>query len=333
MTRPTDATSPDDDVARWVRETRNPFVAVIGGANVDVKCVLTASAVMHTSNPGRSSSSLGGVARNIAENLARLRVRACLVTAVGDDAFGERVLSDTAKAGVNVRHALRFPQGTGTYTAVLDPSGELVIAVAAMSVMEELTRERLMDVRDVITAAAIVVVDCNVPEDALAFVLATCADADVPVLVEPVSVPKAARLRACLRRGARVTLATPNRDELSALTGMTVTSDAELLQATQCLRDAGVRGVWVRLGARGGLLCTPTGTHWIPAFPVPVVDVTGAGDASLAGFASALLSGHAPERAARYGHAAAALTITTHHTVHPDLSPEVLESLIEGADA
>jgi pseudouridine kinase len=59
-----------------------------------------------------------------------------------------------------------------------------------------------------------------------------------------------------------------------------------------------------------------------------VRDVTGAGDAMLAAFAHALLAGHSPVAAARYGHAAAALTLESPHTVRPDLTSQLLESTV-----
>ena len=59
-----------------------------------------------------------------------------------------------------------------------------------------------------------------------------------------------------------------------------------------------------------------------------VLDVTGAGDAMLAGFCHALLAGATPVEAAAYGHAAAALTIASPHTVRPDLTDALVRSLL-----
>jgi len=56
--------------------------------------------------------------------------------------------------------------------------------------------------------------------------------------------------------------------------------------------------------------------------------VTGAGDAMLAAFAHALLAGRDPLDAAHYGHAAAAVTVQSPHTVRPDLTPDLLERLL-----
>lgn len=52
----------------------------------------------------------------------------------------------------------------------------------------------------------------------------------------------------------------------------------------------------------------------------------------LAAFAHALLAGHSPADAARYGHAAARLTLESAHTVRPDLTAKLLEDAVAVAD-
>jgi pseudouridine kinase len=119
-------------------------VVVVGGANMDIKAQITGEVIGATSNPGRASQAPGGVARNVAENLARLGTDTRLITAVGQDPAGDLLLERTAAAGVDVGPALLSPHcATGTYTAVLDAAGELVVAVAAMGVTDELTPEVL----------------------------------------------------------------------------------------------------------------------------------------------------------------------------------------------
>ncbi|SDC41321.1 carbohydrate kinase [Nocardioides lianchengensis] len=291
-----------------------PSVVVIGGANMDVKARSARSAQPGTSNPGHSALAAGGVGRNVAENLARLGTRTHLVAAVGADPLGDQVLAATSDAGVRVEHVLRSPHGTGTYTAVLDADGELVVAVADMRATDELAPADVDAARDLVAAASLVVLDGNLAAPTLGYALDLAAAADVRVVLEPVSVPKAEKLRDLLDPSRPVYAVTPNRDELAALGG-----DADALHAR------GVTWVWVRLGAEGSLLSGPTGVHRIPAVPAAeVVDVTGAGDAMLAAFCHAVLAGEDEVAAASYGHAAAALTVASTHTVRPDLTDRLV---------
>lgn len=305
-------------------------VVVVGGANVDVKVRTLAPAVMGSSNPGVSTQAPGGVARNIAENLARLGVETHLIAAVGRDAPGDLLLRETEAAGVDVRSVLRLDGPTGTYTAVLDERGELLIAVAAMQSMDALTPAALQERRGVLRGAAWVVADGNLSAETLTHLLTLCTEAGVPVVFEPVSVPKAARLLPALQAELAPHTVTPNVAELAALVGR------EVADTPQALRDAaaelharGIQTVWVRRGERGSLLSTADGLTELPALPAQVTDVTGAGDAMLAAYLAALLGGCLPAEAARYGHAAAALTVESAQAVSPTLTPAAVRARLQ----
>ena len=138
-------------------------VLVIGAALLDVHARSRANVVHGTSNPARMMSTPGGVGRNIAENLARLGTRVSLVALVGPDDAGDRVLRETAEAGVDVSLVMTGPEPTGTYLAVLDRDGELVIALSDLTGTEGLTPERLSAVASAIEEAPYVVVDGNLP--------------------------------------------------------------------------------------------------------------------------------------------------------------------------
>ncbi|MEU4894088.1 PfkB family carbohydrate kinase [Streptomyces sp. NPDC044780] len=309
-------------------------VVVIGGANVDIKVRSLAPVAYRTSNPGRSHTSPGGVARNVAENLARLGTPTHLIAAVGQDPAGERLLTETQAAGVRVEHVHRGPHPTGTYTAVLDADGELVVAIADMTATDALSPEHLHRARDLIGHAGLLVLDGNLSPRTLSYVLDIASATGVRTLIDPVSVPKAALLAPLFAARRPVFTVTPNVAELAALTGRDLAGtaggdDRELLRAVADLHERGVRHVWVRLGARGSLLSTE-GADRVPldAPPAEVQDVTGAGDAMLGAFAHALLTGADPAGAARYGHAAAALTVATPATVRPDLTPRLIEDAL-----
>ncbi len=306
-----------------------PGVVVIGGANIDIKARSAQPATPRTSNPGHASMTPGGVGRNIAENLARLGTRTHLVSAVGRDPLGETLISQTAAAGVRLEHLVRTDVATGTYTAVLDSDGDLIIAVAAMAAMEQLGPEQVGTARGPLATAGLVVVDGNLRLDTLEHALDLAAAAGVRAIIEPVSVPKAKALAPVLTPDRPLYAITPNRDELGALTGQPTRTQRQLARAAAQLHDRGVELVWVRLGERGSLLSRDGAEPVeIPAVPTEVADVTGAGDSALAAFCHALLSGESPESAARFGHMAASLTIASTHTVRPDLTERLVRSAL-----
>jgi pseudouridine kinase len=280
-------------------------VVVVGGANVDVKARSERALVPRTSNPGTVVRSPGGVGRNIAENLARLGTPVSLVTAVGADPDGEWLLAETAAAGVSVGHAVRLGVATGSYVAVLDADGELAVGVSDMAAVDALTPDLVPAA--LVQRAAMVVVDGNLPVETVAHVLEAAAAADVRVLLDPVSVAKAARIAPLLGPERPVFTLTPNQDELAAV------------GSTEELHRRGAEVVWIHRGAAGSLLSTADGQVVLPAPDTDPVDVTGAGDAMFAAYCHQVLAGAGVEEAARYGHRAAALTVASPHTVRPDL--------------
>ena len=253
------------------------MVVVIGGANVDILARSGAPVVAGTSNPGATTVGSGGVARNVAENLARLGTRTLLLAAVGRDALGEQLLADTAAAGVDVSLVRRTETPTGTYTAVLDADGELVVAVADMAATDALTPDDVRRAVTAISSAALLVLDGNLAPGTVASAVDLAAGRGVPLVLEPVSVPKAKRLRPVLAGGYPWFAVTPNRAELAALTRQPVETDTQLGAAVDALHDLGVEHVWVRLGAEGSLLSSGAERVRLPVVPAPVVDVTGAG--------------------------------------------------------
>jgi len=285
-------------------------VVVVGGTNMDVVARTSAPLVPATSNPGRTRISPGGVGRNIAACLGLLGAPVRLVSAVGDDAFGDEALRVTAACGADVAAVRRVAGATGTYTAVLDDRGELVAAVSDMAVVDALELDTVH-----LTDAALVVVDGNLARDQVARVVGAAADAGVPVAFEPVSVAKAARLADLVHD---LFLVTPNTDEVAALTGR---DTADWRGSVGDLHARGVEHVWLRHGAEGSWMCSRDAepVH-LPAVGATVVDVTGAGDAMLAAWVAAWLGGADPVAAARDGHLAAVATIESPHTVRPDLA-------------
>ncbi|WP_205472906.1 carbohydrate kinase family protein [Nocardioides sp. SYSU D00038] len=294
----------------------NARVVVVGGANLDVLARTTDPLVAATSNPGTTVLTAGGVGRNIAENLARLGTPVALVAAVGTDVAGDQVVAASAATGVDVAGVRRVAAATGTYTAVLDHTGDLVAGVADMAATRAVTPEVVTAERDRLAAAELVVLDGNLAPATLARGLEVAAAVGTRAVVDPVSVPKAR----ALVLDHPVHLVTPNADELAVLGGL------------EALHAGGATWVWVRRGGAGSELSGPGGTTRTtpppPEVVGEVVDVTGGGDAMLAAWCHAVLAGASEAEAAAYGQVAAALTVASPHSVRPDLTDELVRSLL-----
>jgi pseudouridine kinase len=285
--------------------------------------------VLRTSNPGRMAATVGGVACNIARNLARLDVPTALFTVVGQDEFGDRILRELRAAGIDTAMTLLSGKATGTYVALLDHDGDMTAALSAMDAIEELTPQRISARAAPLAQARMVVADCNLEPGALTRLAELCASASVPLAIDAVSTRKAERLRPLLKGKPPIHLLALNRDEAAILAGGKVQSDADLKRAAGVLHGMNVKHVLIGLSDRGTYASSAAaGGTVVRPFSVVLNDVTGGGDAALAGAICGLLDGQLLAEAARWGQAAAALTVSVPETVSPSLSPATLRVML-----
>ena len=301
-----------------------PEIVVIGGANVDIKCRLAGPFVPGTSNIGEVRLSVGGVGRNIAENLARLGVPLVLLTAVGADADGDRLVAVCQEAGIDTSLIVRAGQPTGRYVAMLDESGELIAGVNEMAIMEAITPELIDAYRTYLVSAQFIIADANLPERTLANLANFSRQAGIRLVIDPVSVEKSARLLPLLDPYNPIFLMSPNRDQLAAITGLPVLTDAEVASAVKSLHARGAENIIVGLGPHGAYASDGSAGIFVPVIATRIEDVTGAGDAALAAAVFALLHGMDLGTAARAGQIAAKMTVECGSTVAPDLCSKAL---------
>lgn len=293
-------------------------VCVLGGINLDIHLKAVADAMRaHTSNPARARVVPGGVARNVAENLARWSVPVVLLGAVGDDPLSDLVLEQTAATGVDVRSVDRVPNQTvGLSVALLDHSGELALGASCMDAAEACSPDYVRRVAPTIRAASLLVVDANLSASTIAEALVEADVVGTPVVIDPVSVVKAARLATV---PARVVAITPNRDEARFFTEpdcrlasewLVVSMGAEGVQLLR--RDESYPAAGTRLALRA----------------VHPIDVTGAGDALIAGIACGLRAGLSMEVSVRIGLHAARETVLQPYAVATTLNAEWLRQTV-----
>lgn len=97
------------------------------------------------SNPGKIKFTPGGVGRNIAHNFALLGKNSWLLTAVGNDFYGQSLLAQTNQSGVHVDKCLIVSgENTSSYLSLLDNTGEMLVAINDMSITEHTSAEFLI---------------------------------------------------------------------------------------------------------------------------------------------------------------------------------------------
>jgi len=299
------------------------YILVIGTASIDTKGRADKKLQTGTSTPGTIRVSVGGVGRNIAENLARLGEPVVLLSAVGDDGSGRRILRQATECGIDVSHVLvETAHHTAAYLAVLDDTGGLVMSIDDMTIHRRaITPAVVYRRRRLFRDARMVVLDANLSQATLRTVFSLAHRYRLPVCADPTTVTLAPKLLPYLQD---LVVVTPNAAEAEALCGIRVTSRETGLRAAQELVSLGVQTAIVTLGATGLVYATSQESGHVPAIECEVVDLTGAGDALTAAVIFGLLSEFPIDQAVRLGTSAAALTLQSRETVCPLLSLERL---------
>ncbi len=292
-----------------------------GGATVDRLYQALVPVRPGTSNPVARSEAFGGVAHNVAQNLARLGLPPRLVSIVGDDANGRALLRHLRRSGIAADGvAVSRERGTAEYIAVIGPDRDLAFGMADMAVFDDLTIDHVSKFWPDGAGAAWAFADCNVPESVMRHLIARRRATGVRLAIDGVSVAKVGKLPRDL---SGVDLLFLNADEGAALAGASRGSPDAIVER---LCERGAESVVLTLGADGLLVRGRDGarTCRLPAVPSEPVDATGAGDALVAATIHGLATGVDVFAAVRRGTLAAALTIERAGSVRSDMSTTLL---------
>jgi pseudouridine kinase len=287
-------------------------IICIGGATIDYKLKPIHTLKPASSNPVTSFQSFGGVAHNVAANLARLAHAVYFQCLVGDDAEGKSLLADLKTRQINIDNCLLLPNhNTARYYAVLNTEGELHIAMVDMQIYEHIPLDLFIQNWASTFTNNIIFIDTNLSTEILTHAIQLQA---TPYLcIDSVSITKSAKLPENM---TGVFLLKTDRHEAGALTNLPMTSRTDYQAAANKLLERGMKNILITLGEEGYVLANKDITAHYPAFPLKnIIDVSGAGDAFVAGILASLQSEMPLTQACRLGAAAAYYTLQSDKTV------------------
>lgn len=176
---------------------------IIGSLALDLVSTITNEAHLGDSNPGITTSSVGGVGYNVQlahkygliSRSSKRSVR--LISAVGDDFAGRTILKQLEHQQIDTSGIMiAGNHHTCQYSSMHQPNGDLIVACADMSIVEQ---DILIDhIKAEISRGqpSTIIVDCNLSSNILNEVL-DCAkneSGSIKVIVEPTSLVKAKRI-------------------------------------------------------------------------------------------------------------------------------------------
>lgn len=282
-------------------------IAVIGSLNMDL--VVQAPRIPKPGETVLGADNLhmipGGKGANQAYGSARLGADVAMIGRVGDDAFGEQLITNLKKACVDTHHITRDSNAsTGAALIVVEKGGQnsIVVSSGANGRVSPLDVSRA---EAVIQSVNLLLLQLEIP---------------LPAVIKAAQLAQHHGIKVVLNSAPARLLPTelllltdiliPNETEVALLSGCDVGTDDGIKQAADKLRQSGVKTIIMTRGSRGSSLITENETVHFPAFPVEPVDTTAAGDAFVSGFAVAYAEGKSFPEAVRYGNAAGALAST-----------------------
>ena len=296
----------------------NKSVLCIGASLVDELYFCENNIVYNSSNPAQKSISIGGVSSNIAQHLALLDVNPAIITAFGNDADGLYIKDSFLKKGIDCDQSIVADDTTGKYVSILQPDGNLYVAVCQDSCGKYISVDYLESQTDYIKGFDILIIDTNLESKTIQWLIHFAKAHHKQLIIEPVSVAKASKLATLDLNG--VFMLTPNEDELAAMCA----HDTLKEQLLASLFERGVQTIWLRKGAEGSELFTTSKSLALSVPSIKILDSTGAGDAALAAWVFGYVNGEDEMTCLQLGHTLALETLKRKGAVDLSLKPSTL---------
>lgn len=237
----------------------------------------------------------GGKGANQAVAMAMLGAEVKMFGCVGDDAAGESLVKNLRDTGVETGHIKVVPGvPTGLAMITVGENDNTIIVVAGTN--NHVDIDYVNEVKDSILECEIVLLQHEIPQETVEYVISLCADNGVKVVLNPG--PARPVKQEILEK---VTYLTPNEHEAVILFGRDISFEEMMKRYPEKLV--------ITQGSRGVSTCLKNGeVILVPARKANVVDTTGAGDTLNGAFTVAVTEGKGIAEALAFANTAAGLS-------------------------
>jgi ribokinase len=246
----------------------------------------------------------GGKGGNAATAIAKLGKEVMLIGCVGNDSFGDKLVAELEKNGVNISGIHRSDKSrTGTAMITIDAGAENTMLVVR-GANDDLTPEDVDQSFPVTKDCSVLLTQMEVAESAIIHAMRKAKDHGMLVILDP-----APAQGITMRAFQYADIIIPNEQETKYMTGIDVNSPEDAIQAATYFQSLGISRSIIKMGRRGCLVYTPERSEYIEAIPVKAVD-TVVGDTFSGALAFSLADGKDLFHAARFASVVSALKVT-----------------------
>lgn len=301
----------------------NHFVSMIGACNIDVAGIPFTKLIDKDSNPGRVSFSMGGVSRNIAENLRRLDINVELLTIFADDVYGELLKKNCLDLGIKIGNSISIPNTTtATYVYIADSDKDMKLAISDMEIYKNITPSLLESRKESLEKSKVIVIDTCLELETIEYLL---SNIKVPIFVDLVSVSRGMKVKDIIGKFHTIK---PNRYEAEVLSDIKINNEKDLIAASDFFIEKGVKQVFISLGSNGVYYNNGIEKGLLPPYESEVVNTTGAGDSFMAGIVYGFLNDCSIIDSAKIASAAASICVSSIETISKTMSYEKVEKIM-----
>ncbi len=301
------------------------YVSVIGGSNMDIQGSCNSTLIMNDSNPGKINISMGGVSRNIAENLSRLNVNTKLISAIGDDLYGNSILSQCKNLNIDMDDCFissEYP--TSIYVSILNDQNDMQLAISHMDIIDKLDEDFICSKHNSINGSKAIVIDTNLSFEIIDFI--TRNYSHLPIFVDSVSTTKCLKIKDILSRFYCIKL---NKYEAQALSNIEINNIQDAKLACKFFLEQGINQVFITLGEDGVCCGDNNEIIHIEGADICVVNATGAGDAFMAGVVYSFMQNLNLYDSTRFAVGASIMALLHEDTINPNLSVDLINKKIQ----
>ncbi len=290
------------------------YVLIIGSSNMDLNIYSK-----RFPNPGETVTGgtfkqfLGGKGANQAVASVRSGSKTIFIGKIGQDSFGDQMVSRLADEGINTNHIIRDSQEpSGVAFILIDENGENMISVAP-GANHNLKPEEIRTKTKIIKNANSIVVQMEIPIETIQEIFKIASEGNVIKILNPAPLKPLP-----IDILSKVDIIIPNEGELFRLhsllgfNDLLVEEKQKIVQVSKDLANLGIKYVITTLGNKGCIIFEKKTNKFyeIGTPKVIAVDTVGAGDCFIGVLASMLSKGETILNAVRFTTVAASIAVT-----------------------
>lgn len=306
---------------------KQDYVVGIGAANVDIYGKSLIDMKIHYDHPSLIHTAVGGVTRNVLENLAHLGIKTKLLCAVGNDVYGKMIIDHSNKEGIDVSNVISVDNySSGLFIQAQDNNNDMYLAMCDMSVNENINIDYIKSKDNIINNSRVIIIDPSLNDKTIDYILNKYKH--IPIFIDPVSDNYALKIK---KHISNIYACKPNLGELEALTDIKINNDEDIKKACIELINKGVKRIYVSLG-RKGCAYMDSDYNFLKKDNVEVKNIenaSGAGDSFFASVIYSFINNLDIDTSLEYAMAAAKITLMSKSAINPDLSIDLIKNILK----